>query len=294
MDLKKLVIVVFLLPLGFFFGYRFCEKRSCCEIPLVLNPLNQPLVPVCIQGREYLLDISVSTRAGLKIRKDLVAPLQKESLGAQHVLEGDGTFSEYPAYQLKEVQIGNHRFHDVIVLEEDATSIKALITQTEDSIQNLERVIFGSVGNELLSQMSFLLDVSNLKMILSEKKSELEKRGYDLKNWIRIPYEQSRFGPIVTMETDWGNIRFSLQTGASRSVVRRSKILPSSLEEGELVTTRQLKAKEYDFGEMSFEAIDLTPSFSEIEGALSLDFFRQRPFYIDLSEKAIYIKKDAQ
>ena len=150
----------------------------------------------------------------------------------------------------------------------------------------------GSVGREFFQKGKFhkgklLFDFLQGALFIVNDEKFL--KNYCLEKFAQAPLEERPEGFVVTLETDFGPRKFSLNSGADMSFIRRSlaehkaiEELPSGLQ---LVTSDHFSAGSIDLGYQKLGLYDLREG--DIDGILGIDFF-MRTIYLDVEAGKAY------
>ncbi|HUD01820.1 MAG TPA: hypothetical protein VMR37_05800 [Rhabdochlamydiaceae bacterium] len=186
------------------------------------------------------------------------------------------------------VQINNAKAHDGYT--DEAGHIWGKKKYAEDEIS-------GTIGRSLLGiSRLLLLDLNNSAFFIFRKREDLKhlrKEGYLLENLVELPFDGAKNRVVFLVDTDVGQERFLLDTGASYSVIRPTFI---SEEEREAMRENKLTISlpkfviaGHDFGEMDFYAYEFSEKFEGVDGVLGMDFCKKHVIYLDFKENKALI-----
>ena len=284
--------IIFIVSASIVSGYLYITKRNYSRITITIGSADTPLTKVEIQGREFLLEVDSGSKFQLTLNKDILNNLEKNPCGTLQGRDAKGNSYDSPAYLVKKIKIGNHVFNDVVVKEvnDDYVSNTTLFI---NKTKNISSGRFGTVGRALLEKMNLFFDFQNFVILESNDIMNLKEAGYQLENLVAVPFEMGRTGAILTVDTDLGKTRLSLDTGSTVSLIRSSLLQNNEPEKREYglpcYNTSKFMIGNKDFGNMDLYLFDITSELHEIDGILGMDFLRNHIFYINYQDKVIYI-----
>lgn len=267
--------------------------KQYSSIPVVFGPSDVPRTEVEIQGKKYPLEIDFGSKFQLVLNHDILNNLKKNQKGTLPSRDARGNMYTSPAYQLQKIQVGTHVFKDVIVKERDEEQVLNSVIYTENGRDEILNQKVGLVGRALLEKMNLLLDFKNSVMFECNSIKDIEQIGYSVIKLTSSPFDVGRTGFILTINTDIGNVRLSLDTGSTVSMIRSSFVkegLPKKQEFGlSCITTQLFEIGNRNFGGMNLYLYDITPELHEIDGLLGMDFLKNHVLFIDYKNKMIYV-----
>lgn len=296
--MKKLKINYFLIFFVIFVisisAYFYCTKKNLSRIPITVGYANIPQVKVEIQGEEFLLDVDSGSKFQLTLNKGVLTQLKKTPCGTLQGKDAMGNSYESPAYSIRRINIGRHVFENVVVKEvnDDYVAHTTFHTGEEQIGENLKRGS-GTVGRDLLEKMNLLFDFQNGIILECNDIKHLKKAAYSLDDLVPIPLERGRTGVILNVDTDWGILRLSLDTGSTLTLIKHSLLKNSDLKQQECelphLSTSKFKIGNKDFGNLKMYLFDITSELHEIDGVLGMDFLKNHVVYINHQDHVIYV-----
>jgi hypothetical protein len=270
------------------------NKNSYSRMPVVFGPAKTPKTEIEIQGNKYLLDVDFGCKFQLVLNNDILNGIKKKPYGTLQERDAKGNAYSSSAYQIKQIQIGNHSFNDVIVKETNKEYVLNTVLYSEqDSKNSVFNDKFGVVGRALLEKMNLVLDFQNSVIIKCDNLKDLERIGYHVNKLTPSSFDIGRTGFILSINTTIGKLRLSLDSGSTVSIIRSSAVkedVPKKQEFGlSYVTTPTFEIGNRDFGRMNLYLHDITPELHEIDGLLGMDFLKNHVIYIDHKNKMVYV-----
>ena len=274
--------------------HLFTVKTYHSCISITFNQSNIPLALVDIQGEKYALAIDLGDKFSLSLNRHALKNLGKMPHSPLHNRDAWGKSYETQAYILSKIKIGDLSFNDVIVAEVNEAFVKNTTLWAEtDNLEELLKDRFGTIGRGLLGELNLLLDVKNSLIFVSNNIKKLKKDGYNLEQLIKVPFETGRTGVVLSINTDIGTIKLSIDTGSTVSLLRSSLFQDEKLNAQKhglpVYATSKFQIGNKDFGNTNLYLFDMTPELNEIDGVLGMDFLKNHVVYIDYKNKVVYI-----
>ncbi len=260
---------------------------------MIIGSADTPLTKVEIQGREFLLEIDSGSKFQLTLDKNMLDTLEKIPCGVLQGRDAKGNVYNSPAYLIKKIKIGDHVFNHVIVEEVNDNYVANTTLFKKDNVKKVANKKVGTIGRALLEKMNLFFDFQNFVILECSDVMDLKRAGYELENLVAVPFEVGRTGAILTVDTDFGKMRLSIDTGSTISLIRSSLLeskKPKHQEYGlPYLNTSKFKIGSKDFGNMNLYIYDITTELHEIDGLLGMDFLTTHVFYINHQDKIVYI-----
>lgn len=204
-------------------------------------------------------------------------------------------------YILPEVHMSNLIARDFEIIEEPdgpEGNSPVLFDFRENKEVPLEEPI-GKVGSRLLAGLKngVFLDLMNSVVYLNADFSQLRKEGYQLEGMVEAPITFDKAeGILLFVDTDWGKRRFFLDTGCTKSAIRRECIPEDAVckewgPETMAYYTSHFWIGGKDFGEQSFLLFPFASDLEKIDGTLGMDFFKKHRVYLDFANRVAYFGK---
>lgn len=288
-------VLLFIITIMGLMWYSFRIKTYYVQIPTKLSIASVPLIEVDIQDEKHFLKIDLGSKFQLTLNKRIINQLNKKNAGTLLSRDMHGNSYEAPAYLIPMIKIRDLSFKDVMVNEESDdfivnTTFWTDPNRSKDSFENQ----IGAVGRGLLKNRHLLLDFYNSRIIISNDIKQLKRAGYHLKEFNKCLFEVGRTGAIVTVNTDIGKAKLSIDTGSTVSFIRTSFLSNDTSENKKyglpIVTTSTFEIAGKDFGTMDLYLQNITPELSEIDGILGMDFLKTHVVYIDYQDKIVYVR----
>ncbi|MES2344658.1 MAG: hypothetical protein V4494_01785 [Chlamydiota bacterium] len=287
-------ITLFVGVIGSFIWF-LCVKDSGRQIvPMKMSRAKTPSIDVEIQGVKFLLDVDYGSKFQLTLSEEILDCLDKQPVGVLVGRDGKGNSYDSNAYLISKVVVGNSVFSNVVVKQLDEGFIKNTTLYTNMSDLELVNDKNGVIGRGILEKMSLLLDFHNLFILESNNLDVLIKRGFFPEKYLVVPFNTGRTGLLLNIDTDIGQIRLSLDTGSTVSLLRASRVVEGtdackSQYGMPIFTSEKFVIAGKDFGRSDLYLYDITSELHEIDGVLGMNFLEGRILYIDYPNKMIYI-----
>lgn len=269
------------------------DYYSC--LPVTLGVGNIPLFEMEIQGEKYPIGMDLGSKFEISLYPDVLKKLDKKPCGTLVGRDVRGQAYETPAYQIPLVKIDDLSFSNVLVKETSTEFIKNTTFWIDPDCDLKEWTCkVGTIGRALLIKYNWLLDFQRSLVIMTNDLKKLKTEGYDLEQFIKVPFQWSQIGSILLINTNMGVVRLAIDTGATFSCLRES-FLPKDYPIGgenynlTFVTTSKFLIGEKDFGPMNLYLMNITQELNEIDGLLGMDFLEKHIVYLDYAKKMAYI-----
>lgn len=271
----------------------FPFKAPFARIPVKFTSSLTPYAEIEIEKKKYYLIVDSGSDSELGIKTEVLEKIGKKFLGKTHWYDVKGNEYESSRYQIPKMKIGNVQINNAKAHDgytDEAGHIWGKKKYAEDEIS-------GTIGRSLLGiSRLLLLDLNNSAFFIFRKREDLKhlrKEGYLLENLVELPFDGAKNRVVFLVDTDVGQERFLLDTGASYSVIRPTFI---SEEEREAMRENKLTISlpkfviaGHDFGEMDFYAYEFSEKFEGVDGVLGMDFCKKHVIYLDFKENKALI-----
>lgn len=287
--MRKVIGTIFFLTVAITTFWYSKAKTYHIPIPLEFNESNIPVAKITIEKSTYLFELDLGSKLQLTMEPDSLKPLSKTRYGSGTWFDILGKQYEYPRYKLTEVEIGSLHVKPVFVIEKPR-NINSILW---NSSKKKKISSIGHIGRPLLSRFNLLLDFKRNLMFFSNSFSKLRKNGYDLKNFLKVPFEISSNGIFFNVQLDSQNLKLLLDTGSTLTILneKHMKSLPLRIEKNfPTQTIEKFKISGHDFGPKKVYYLNFPFPFQEIDGALGMDFLKNEVIYLDFKKNLAYIK----
>lgn len=247
-------------------------KQYFERIPVTLSHRNNPIIDVSIQGNIYPLKLDLGSYISFSLSEEVLKNIHKTKYGISQWYDFRGKRYESLTYTIPEIKIGNLRFAHVFV-NQDSEDFHANVTFDGSPLQ-----VPGVIGLSILEKYNLFIDFPHATIYASNDHLSLQNAGLLSKNLLAIPFTVHSNGIIFSVETDVGIYRLMLDTGATFTVIRAPHA----------GFTEKFCIMGHDFGERTIKTLDVSLQF-DFDGLLGMDFLREYPFFIDYSNKIVFI-----
>lgn len=265
-------------------------------ISIMFTSFGCPAVLTTIEGKTYLLQLDLGSKFPLSLSKDILESInEKKHHGAAQWRDAKGNFYESPSYLIPSIKIGDLVLTDLVTRQEnEAYRANTTLWNDNKEQKNFPNKQMGSLGRPLLEKTNILLDFQNSQMIPCNNKQQLQKMGFYLNRMVKVPFEQGEKGIIIiNVETDTGILRLGLDTGATITLIRPSRVQDQKCTIDArgfcAFTTQKFSIGNNNFGSKNLFLYDFTPELLDIDGILGMDFLKNHIIYIDYKNKMIYV-----
>jgi len=248
------------------------QKKYFERIPVTLDDRIDPIIDVSIQGNVYPLRLDLGSSCPFSLREEILQNIRKTKRGSIKWHDFRGKQYESPIYSIPEVKIGNLTFARALA-KRDNEDFNVNVALNGPPLQ-----LPGVIGLPILEKYNLFLDFPHSVIYASNDHLSLQKAGLLSENLLAIPFTLHPDGILLSIETDGGTYCLMLDTGSTSTAIRAPH--PAF--------TEKFRIMGHDFGERFIKAIDVSPRF-EFDGFLGMDFLREYPFFIDYSNKIIFI-----
>jgi hypothetical protein len=293
---KLLILAILFLAITSLCAWHFQFfpfKAPFARIPVKFTSSLTPYTEIEIEKKKYYLIVDLGSDSELGIKTEVLEKIGKKFLGKTHWYDIKGKEYESSRYQIPKmkigkVQINNAKAHDGYTAE--AGHIWGEKKYAEDEIS-------GTFGKSLLGiSRHLLLDLNNSAFFIFRKREDLKhlrKEGYLLENLVELPFDGAKNRVVFLVDTDMGQKRFLLDTGASISIIRPTFITAEERDEMQhsrmTITFSKFVIAGHDFGEIDLHAYDVPDKFEDVDGFLGMDFCKKHVIYLDFTENKALI-----
>jgi len=207
----------------FFMVLLFCIFVPCFAateqaiLPLSFSPQGMPAIDVEIQGKKIPLAFdTVSDYSALSektIQEQHLQLLSSSQTKCYHDSNGKKTCVNL--FIIPALKIGDFILHNVTGIMRDYMWGK----EPEDKFIVTEAYKNGVIGLNVLCQFNVLIDYPHEQVVLM--KPGLYPKNYDIKNWIKVPFELNKYGITTQAKINGVNVLLSWITAANHSVIMR-------------------------------------------------------------------------
>jgi hypothetical protein len=300
--MKKLHLYIFCIALiltTYFLYYKYKNSSSPILIPVTFNFNETPLIMAEIEGTLYPLQIDLGSKFPLTLSAKTLESIPKKPYGISEWRDAKGLSYNSPACVISKIKIGEFTLTDLITSQEDESSLAngTWWNDSKDGTRSADNYA-GSIGRPLLEKTNLLLDFPHSIMFISNDIQKLTKEGFNFDKMVKIPCSIERGNIILKADSDGGTLRLFINTGATVSFVRTSRLAHQNCKEEKhgflTFETSRFIIGGKDFGKMQLYLFDITPDLHEIDGCLGMDFLKKHVIYIDYSNKFVYIAGEDQ
>ncbi len=262
-----LLLTIVTLGIGLLLWYSFATGYYS-YFDVAYGRRDRPLITAELQGKSCTLGLSIGSRFPLFLRKEMLDTVDKQPQGIGEWHGINGCKYEASAYVIPKLKVGDLELKNIVAYESDE----------ED---------YGILGRFLGEEFNLLLDFPHHRVVACDTFSKLQAKKLVGKNWISVPFEMHRGGIVFQVNTDLGTSKFVMSTAFMITYLRSSLIPPNNPFP---FVSSPLVLGEQQFGNVTFESIDLPEGLDEIAGFIGMDFLKEHAIYLDYAHKIAYVE----
>ena len=296
------LVVVFLC--AWYYHFFPFTKNPYLRIPVQFTISNLPYTEIEIEGAKYRVKIDLGSSSQCCLHRQLLDKISKQFYRTYQWFDIKGNIYESKAYLVPKIKIRTCQLSNLTVGEEplEFVSDGSLIWKSSDFSSFKDSTeTDGRLGWELFQGLYPFFDLKNSVFYITRGSKSLKREGYIVEKLVSVPFEMTRFGCVVVIDTDLGKRRFLLDTGASDSIIKPSAVENKETEEiinwasaKKVMTLSKFMIGSHDCGDMKMYLYELSPKFENIDGILGMDFFKKYVIFIDCDERQLWIGPSAQ
>lgn len=271
------------------------EKTGCVRIPLFYFPFAETaLAQIEIEGKKYSLLVDVGANFYFSLQKKPLDEIKNKTLLDQtRGIDLKGNNYTEDIYKIESIKISQITVEQVPVKEKSLGYILnshnfSILEFTERERRQIE-YIHGNIGNRFFENFVCFFDLNARSLFLAEDLENI-KKIHSLEGFTEISFESTPNGFVIfPVDTDFGNKRMLLDSGASHSILNSSN--QKQTKNIRYATSQTMKINNSNFGAWDFFPYEFTDRFPEnFDAILGVDFFKDHLICIDYKNKKVYIK----
>jgi hypothetical protein len=237
------------------------------SVAVTFGRYDYPFITTELQNQNCALAVDVGSRFPLALRREMVDRIiDKQPHGTITVHNIDGQKREAPSYLIPKLKVGDLTLKNVVAHESQEEGYDAL-------------------GRFLGGEFNLLVDFPHSRIIACEAFAKLRAKKLVGKDWVCIPFEMHRSGIVFHVNTDFGTRRLVINTTSTLSLLD-SSFMPH----GKPLVSSSFLLGGQQFGNVTFESIDLPDGLREIDGFIGMDFLKEHAIYLDYTHKVAYVE----
>lgn len=292
----KLLLALLLLSTSSIFAWKcFTVKNTYHEhIPVVFTASDCPCIEINIGEKYYPVVIDLGSKFHMELDKEVICEIPQKAYKMVSWVNIKNTRYRSSQLIVPKASIRSIEFHNVKTIEipdEDDT-----ILWRDPSIEKHQEFVrpVGFLGKPFFEKHNLLLDLPHSCIVLSNDKNQLEKKGYSLSSYIKVPIELTKKHIIVKVNTEVGIARLVIDSAATWTIMKKSTLKGKSLTGQRyglpFFTSNSFEINGYNFGKKDIYLYDFPEEAVNIDGVLGLDFFKEHVVYLDFNNKTAFIK----
>lgn len=237
------------------------------SIAVTFGRYDYPFITTELQNQSCVLAVDIGSRFPLALRRTTLDEIiDKQPHGTTTVYNIDGQKHEAPSYFISKLKVGDMTLRNVIAHE----------SQEED---------YDTLGQFFGGEFNLLVDFPHSRIIACDTLAKLQAKKLVSEHWIRVPFEMHRSGIVFHVDTDFGLRRLVINTTSTLNLLG-SSVMPH----GKPFASSSFLLGGQQFGNVTFESIDLPEGLHEIDGFIGMDFLKEHAVYLDYMHKVAYIE----
>jgi hypothetical protein len=269
-----------------------------CKIPITkLSSTQNPCVEILIENKPFTVNLDLGFKGTISISDTAIDQvLSKTLLDTETRTNVLGKAYSVNIYSLPEFKIGTLTVSQ-IVLQKRNTELRndVYFSAEQDVLHSVEDQ--GSLGWELFSHGTLLINIKNLNIVVSDTLETLNKQGISIEEFVKVPLITERGLIEFEAETINGPILCVLDTGSTWNIVNSNVDDNKSLSQIILDPKNRsehsvFKIGRYNFGPVSFRSVPIKTPF-HVEAVLGMDFFSNHVVILDFVNKFIYLSNSS-
>lgn len=270
----------------------FCAN---VPIPVYFFPYTDlPVIEIEIEGKKHLLELDTGCDALV-----LQAPLLENytKLGPIKTSDIRGNIYSSFEYLVPNVRMQSLEFKDIVARQEnlnllaEGCVVSPATHATTDRLTERLQHIKGRIGWDLLKEGKWYFNFSKALLLRVDDIKDLGDRFIST-NSRQVPLEVSEIGLLLCLDTDLGQKRFLLDTGANHLFLRQSLVDREKAKQagpGKYIYLSHLGINGLSLGNYPFFLFDCPPLYDNIDGVLGIQFFECNDIYLDFKNKCAII-----
>lgn len=259
-----------------------------------IDDLRLPLIPVTLGTVTTHLMLDTGGQIGITVPEALVGPATGVFLTGRQERRIDATGKVSRVRQL----IAPIVDLDTAKLGPVAGSVNyewGLRINDDERMPTPESLNAGVIGLGALSSHNLLLDMAQQRLLLYARGSAEQP---DIAAWRQIPFTYDESGILVTLTADGVPLRFSLDTGASSSMLSRDAAIfakrpsPCAGEQADDAHCGMWRLEPLESEGAPFAGVDvLVAPMAGVpfDGLIGMDFLRAHKVYIDFDTRTLHV-----
>lgn len=268
-------------------------KSYFFSVPLVKFSSGEiPCVIIKIEGKRIKVELDLGYRGTASFPKKVIKKIRQKTLIGERTLYGiRGKSYKHLRYTAPTIHIGKLNISNFCMEQEpegflqDSRIIKVENSKSED---------LGRLGWQLFKKCNLFLDFTNSKIAFCDCAQTLEKQGYPMSEFVKIPLHTERgFIEMVIHGSNDAQEMWVLDTGCTWNFANAGEgahSLEKMIAVPENTIERSFNIGNADFGPIVFHKIPI-PLPIHVDAILGMEFFKAHQVFIDFAEHQIYIRR---
>ncbi len=303
-----LVFAGVILAVSLFWLFPFLKKKQLPPLPsakaegaflfipiqvLGFSEDNIPCFNVNIESNKFIFKLDLGLNSAASISGEFLPKINEKAFVKTSMKAGfRGNFYEVNTYQIPKFTIGMLDFHPILLVEEN----KLLQAESQIGKQKKESLgpIAGKIGWKVFEKTGLFLDFRHSMIIVCDSAETLEKQGYSLGAFTKIPIIKEHDLIEFDVPASRGTLRCLLDTGCSHNFIHagngRNKSLERMITKKKRISSFMIGGE--DFGPVIFSKLSIQCPF-HIDAILGMEFMLNHVVFIDFVKSEVYFSKSS-
>ncbi|PIS02513.1 MAG: hypothetical protein COT85_04940 [Chlamydiae bacterium CG10_big_fil_rev_8_21_14_0_10_42_34] len=269
------------------------EKSLWFEIPIHFSKSGIPKMNVKIENQ--LLPVALDSGAAnyLSLRSHEIEKIKgKTPKGSFSSVDFKGNHYTSPYFKVDRIQIEKIKLSEVPVIEENLSFIlegSILTPPISNELREEALMLCGRMGAKLFESVDFwLLDFPASRIVAIRDLDEYKKVfQISFSNYAVSPLEYCNSHIVVTINTDLGLKKFSIDTGSKISLLNPPSEYTKTTNP--ILISNEFSIGNKKLGPFNLRMYHLDPTFP-FDGILGRDFLMKRHIFLDFKNKKAYVE----
>lgn len=267
-------------------------KGRCAKIPVEFSVSGTPIVDITIGKESYQAMIDLGSAFELTCPPHIFPKDNMRFIKNLTAINGLGNEREAKCYNLPVYTIGNSSIYNVSFYKKSGNGVSTGYKGKDQG--KIKRKDLVNIGYPILYRTNLFFDFQYQAIWSIQEEKDFHAVGLNLENYTKIPFELQNFGMVIDAQSDLGNLKLLIDTGATVSLLNTNWIPEEELEQdlykNPIFRSSIFVLERQDFGNTSFYPFDISEKLGGFNAVLGMDFLKKHPFYIDFQNRNIYFK----
>lgn len=193
-----------------------------------------------------------------------------------------GKIKKLPYFSLKQAEAFEYKATQITGVEYKPWGAYIDGTKLDDNMKNIEQ---GVIGLNFFKENNLIIDYSKKRLVVLKPGSTHPE--YSARSWHVSPLSASKNTLVVKATLDGKLCKFLIDTGSGGSVLRKTFLSNSEVDNQTSITSNNLRISEKSLVALKLWLFDFADT--EFDGILGYDFFSQYVVFLDFQNNVIKI-----